>query len=317
MSNYSIALFLHIVGALGFFIVQGVEWIGLSQIKGATLPEEAHAILGIIKRTNRLGFVSILTTVATGIYMMLTVWRGVPWILVVLGALILEIVIFVVLSGPQMAAIEQSLDTKERPVSKTFHTLVNHPILWMSIQIRTAILLGIVFLKIAKPDLGGSLLTISIAILLGLASALPALRHEREQAGSAGRILMAFLVPAFIAALGLLAANSAPGGIIPLSKTRSAVQDVQTKPSEVPAQLGSSNLSTQAPTPSPETSLQEAPLLLETRCTQCHPLQTVLQVKQTRTEWENTLSKMESFNVKISDTEKQVLLDYLTTADHP
>jgi hypothetical protein len=317
MSNYSIALFLHIVGALGFFVVQGVEWIGLSQLRSAVLPEEAHAIIGVIKRTNRLGFVSILTTVGTGIYMMLTVWHGVPWILVVLGALILEIVVFVVLSGPRMAAIEQALDMGERPVSKTFHTLVNHPILWMSIQTRTAILLGIVFIKIAKPDLVGSLLTISIAIILGLASALPALRHERVQPGSAARILMAFLVPAFVAALGLLATNSAPGSTIPLSKTRSVVQDVQTKPSEAPGEVDSSNLLTQAPTPSTETSLQEAPLLLETRCTQCHPLQTVLQVTQTRTEWENTLSKMESFNVKISDTEKQVLLDYLTTADHP
>jgi hypothetical protein len=49
MSNYSIALFLYVVGALGFFVVLGVEWIGLSQIRGATLPEEVRAILGMVK----------------------------------------------------------------------------------------------------------------------------------------------------------------------------------------------------------------------------------------------------------------------------
>jgi hypothetical protein len=63
--------------------------------------------------------------------------------------------------------------------------------------------------------------------------------------------------------------------------------------------------------------LQEGPSLLQTRCTQCHALQKILQVKKTRTEWENALSKMESFNVKISDAEKKVLLDYLTTVDNP
>jgi hypothetical protein len=41
--------------------------------------------------------------------------------------------------------------------------------------------IGIIFLKIARPDLGGSLLTIGVAIVLGLASALPFPRRERAQ----------------------------------------------------------------------------------------------------------------------------------------
>src|SRR5574341_1012005 len=114
MNAYSIALFLHIVGALGFFVVLGLEWIGLSQIRSARLPEEARAILGVVKSTNRLGFVSMLTTVITGIYMLLTVWGWVAWIVVVLGALVLEIVLFVVLAKPRMAAIEQALATEKR-----------------------------------------------------------------------------------------------------------------------------------------------------------------------------------------------------------
>ena len=70
-------------------------------------------------------------------------------------------------------------------MSNTFHSLANHPVLWISIQTRVAIALGIVFLKTAKPDLGGSLLTIGVAIILGLASALPMPRRERAQEGSA------------------------------------------------------------------------------------------------------------------------------------
>ena len=33
MNAYSIALFLHIVGALGFFVALGLEWTGLWQIE--------------------------------------------------------------------------------------------------------------------------------------------------------------------------------------------------------------------------------------------------------------------------------------------
>jgi len=185
MNTYSIALFLHIVGALGFFIVLGLEWIGLSQIRSAMLREEAEPILGIIKSTNRLGAISMLTIIVTGIYMVLTVWRTAPWILVVLGALVLEIVLFVVLTEPRLKSIGQALAKERGALSPSFHKLVNHPILWISVQTRTAIILGIVFLKIAKPDLGGSLLTIGATIVLGLVSALPAVRQERAQEGPA------------------------------------------------------------------------------------------------------------------------------------
>ncbi len=331
MSIYAIALFFHIAGALGFFIVQGVEWIGLSQIRSATRPEEAHAILGVIQKTNQLAFVSILTIIITGLYMMLTVWRGVPWILVVLGALVLEFVLFVALSRPRVATVERALDTEESPLSKTFHTVANHPILWVSIQTRTAILLGIVFLKIAKPDLSGSLLTIGVAIALGLASALPELRHERVQVGLAARMIIAFAATVFVAALVLLAAKSISARAIP-PKPQSEVQNVQVKPSAVPTGLGSSNRSTQVstpspeaalqrstqlPTPSPETALQEGPSLLQTRCTQCHSLQKVQQAKKTRAEWERTLAEMKIFGAKISDTEEKALLDYLSNVNDP
>ena len=42
MNGYSIALFLHIVGALGFFVALGLEWIGLEQIRSAMAPEQVR-----------------------------------------------------------------------------------------------------------------------------------------------------------------------------------------------------------------------------------------------------------------------------------
>jgi hypothetical protein len=71
------------------------------------------------------------------------------------------------------------LATEKVPLSQTFRSLANQPLLWISVQIRVAIALGIVFLKIAQPDWSGSLITI------GAASVLPMSRHERARAASA------------------------------------------------------------------------------------------------------------------------------------
>ena len=186
MNNYSIALFLHIVGALGVFVALGLEWTGLRQVRDAISPDQALGWMKILKNTNKVGFSSMLTTVITGIYLVLKAWGWVPWILVVLGSLVLVIVLSAALSKPRMVAIGQVLAKETGPVSQTFHNLVNNPILWISIQTRVAIALGIIFLKIAKPESGGSLLTIGVAMVLGIVSALPMLRPVRVHEASTG-----------------------------------------------------------------------------------------------------------------------------------
>ena len=184
MNIYSIVLFLHIVGALGVFVALGLEWIGLRQLQSVNLPEQVRAWMGILRSTNKVGFPFMLTTVITGIYMVLKGWGWVPWILVVLGALVLIIVLSVTLTKPRMAAIGKAQSTEKGSLSQTFHTLLNHPGLWISLQTRVAIALGIIFLKIAKPDFVGSLLTIGVAIVLGIVSALPMRRPVQAHEAS-------------------------------------------------------------------------------------------------------------------------------------
>jgi hypothetical protein len=59
-----------------------------------------------------------------------------------------------------MAAIGRSITIEKGPVSPSLHALAIHPLLWISIQTRVSIALGIVFLMTIKPGLGESLLTI-------------------------------------------------------------------------------------------------------------------------------------------------------------
>jgi len=170
MNTYSIALFLHIVGALVLFAMLVLEWIGLRQIRSTVLSEQARAWLGVLRGAGKAGFPSMLMTVITGVYMMV-VWGRTPWLVTTVEALVLMIVLARA-AAPRVKALGQSLG------------VVNDPILWISIQTRVAIVLGIVFLKIAKPNFVGSLLTIGVAIVLGIASAIPVIRRERSHVGS-------------------------------------------------------------------------------------------------------------------------------------
>ncbi len=185
MNTISIALFLHIVGALGFFVALGLEWTGLSQIRSAMTIEPVRAWMGVLKNVRKVGFVSMLTTVITGLYMVVAYGSAPGWIIVTMGSLVLVIALAQGLTAPHMTPIGRALFTGKGQFSPAFHYLANHPLLWISIQTRVAIALGIVFLKVAQPGLGGSLLTIGVAIVLGIASALPVAFRERAQEGPA------------------------------------------------------------------------------------------------------------------------------------
>lgn len=177
MNDYAIALFFHIVGALGLFAALGLEWTGLWQIRSAIHPEQLRAWMSMLKIATKVGFASMLAILISGFYMMATAWGAVAWITVTLGALVLVIVLSLVLTRPRMAAIGHALASQKGQSSQFIHNLANHSLLWISIQTRVAIALGIVLLKTVKPDVGGSLLIIGVAIVLGLASALPMRRR--------------------------------------------------------------------------------------------------------------------------------------------
>jgi len=167
MSTYSIALFLHIVGALVLFATLALEWVSLQQIRTERFSEQVRTWMDILKGASKAGFPSMLATVVTGIYMMVAVWGWAPWLVTTIGALILMIVLARA-AAPRLKALGQSL------------MAISNPLLWVSVQTRAAIALGIVFLKVAKPDWVGSLLTIGGAVVLGVVSALLMSRRQAQ-----------------------------------------------------------------------------------------------------------------------------------------
>ena len=186
MNSYSIALYLHIVGALAFFVTLGLEWITLRHLQRATTTEQVREWIRVPYEMGRAGMIAMLMLLGAGLYMMATTWGGAAWILITLAALALMIPFGMVVTQRRMAAIEQAANVERRPLSSELLHLLHDPLLSISIQTRIAIALGIVFLMTIKPDAIGSLLTIGIATVLGLASSLPALR--RDHTGRASQV---------------------------------------------------------------------------------------------------------------------------------
>lgn len=173
MTIYAIALFLHIVGALGIFVALGLEWVSLYQLRRATTAEQLREWLPIAAGMRRVGMPSMLLAIVTGGYMMNTAWGMASWISVALVALVLLIVVAMAVTRPRRVAIAQAVTTERGPLSPTLRQRLQDPFLWASIQTRAAIALALIFLMAVKPGLQGALLTLGVAIIFGLAAAWP------------------------------------------------------------------------------------------------------------------------------------------------
>ncbi|MCI0712248.1 MAG: hypothetical protein L0154_18990 [Chloroflexi bacterium] len=185
MNDYSIALFLHIAGALGFFAALGLEWISLRQLRRATTVEQVREWIRLPGEMARPSMVPMLMLLVAGIYMMATVWGGVAWIIVTLGAFVPMMFLGMGITARRMAAIKRTLETERGSLSPTLHQMLHHPLLWLALQTRVTMALGIVFLMTVKPDLMGSLLVMVVATAAGIIMSVPALTGKRVQRESA------------------------------------------------------------------------------------------------------------------------------------
>lgn len=78
---------------------------------------------------------------------------------------------------------------------------------------------------------------------------------------------------------------------------------------------------TQAPSsttaPPAETPALDGATLLETRCSVCHSADKPRQVKKTREQWEQTVTRMIGKGAQVTEAEKTVLVDYLALTYGP
>jgi hypothetical protein len=176
VTQYGIANYLHVLGAMGIVAALCLEWIILLRLRPAETVEQARAWLGLAGIQRVVGPASLAGLLIGGIYLAATRWGGTGWITVGLLALLL-IAALGAYNGIRLDRIHKSLAAQAGQLPAELQERIRHPSFVTSIHVRVGLLLGVVYLMVTKLDLNASLLTMGLAVVVALISALPAWRR--------------------------------------------------------------------------------------------------------------------------------------------
>ncbi len=190
--GYTLALFIHILGALGLFFLVGVELLLLARLRQARATAQVRELLATGRAIERLHPPVTLAILGAGLYLTAAAWGWrVAWIDCALALTLALALLGALLGARRAAALCRAVDTQgDGPVGAALAAAIRDPAFATVSQTMGALALGIVFLMTAKPDWGGSLATVGAALALGVASAVPLWRstpgHLPVSAGVAG-----------------------------------------------------------------------------------------------------------------------------------
>jgi hypothetical protein len=169
MTLYTVVLFVHVVSALGVFAALSLEAVGLVHLRRATTANEARLWIEFAPGLPALAIGALVLLLLSGIFMtaQMAGW-ALAWPRVAMGALIL-IGPLGAITGRRMRAIRGAC-AANHPNEADLLGKLRDPFLKHSMNIRIALVLGIVLLMTAKPELRESLGVVVSAILLGFVS---------------------------------------------------------------------------------------------------------------------------------------------------
>jgi len=185
---YSLALFVHVSGAIGAFISIGVWLVGLAALRRAERMEQVRAIAWMIIVISPIMVLSVLLIVGAGLVLALSVWGlRTSWIAVALGSLVLMAPVGPLILDARMRRIlAQAGAEPHGSIPPTLVALTHHPIMASAAQTLVSLLFGIVFLMTTKPALLTTALLVMVAALaLGLVSSVPFWRAVDPQSAHA------------------------------------------------------------------------------------------------------------------------------------
>ncbi|HKA56986.1 MAG TPA: hypothetical protein VKD28_00065 [Gemmatimonadales bacterium] len=170
MSIRAIALFLHVVGALGLFSALTLEWAALYNLRRADSAGQLRAAGRLLGALRLVGSPAALTLVITGLYLSAR-WGEQAWIGLGLFGLILIAIVGGALSGRRLGKITREMPI-EGAVPAALRARILDPMLVVSAWFRTGLALGVVYLMTTKPGSVIAVTAFSVSAALGLAMGL-------------------------------------------------------------------------------------------------------------------------------------------------
>jgi len=170
---YQTALFLHILGAIGFFIAIAILYVSVLGVRRAQTVQQIKLWTGAAAPAIRLIFpIASLVILIAGLYMVVTVWgERAQWAGVALIAFLLLAIVSALLQGRRITKLGRQVADQldNTPVTGALWTQAHDPVTWVGVNTAAAFATGIVYLMTLKPDALGSVIALLIALVVGLA----------------------------------------------------------------------------------------------------------------------------------------------------
>ncbi len=168
VSERSVALFVHILGAVALAIAMGMVQVVGSRIRTASDITELRLWLGLMKSTGALWPASFGTILLSGLYLAGTGWSfGSPWIVTAIGSVVVMGALGRGVVGRSFASLGQGAGRASQ-LDLELIARVNRPGLWATTTALNGMAIGVLWLMVSKPGWGQSL---SVVVLLGLLGA--------------------------------------------------------------------------------------------------------------------------------------------------
>lgn len=175
MTLYTLALFAHIVGAIGTFVGVSIWLFVALTLRRAQHVAQVRALSGLIQPSGVLAVASILLLGVAGFYMAITAWgERATWIIVATISFLLLAPFGVFVIDPRLRALGRAAATSPEGVLPAALAARTHdPVVAVGLCVYVGVLLGIVFLMATKPPLVIAISAMVIAAVFGLVAGLP------------------------------------------------------------------------------------------------------------------------------------------------
>jgi hypothetical protein len=178
MTLYAVANYLHVLGAIGLGAVVALECLVVLRLRSTDTAEQARAWLSLTAVQQWAGPASLGSLLIAGLYMAITRWGGQGWIIVAFIALLL-IAGLGAMNGIPLRGLEKTPAEQTGRLSPDVQRQLRNPLFILSLHARACIILGVVWLMVEKPDVLAAALILSVAVLVGIVSSLPAYRRSQ------------------------------------------------------------------------------------------------------------------------------------------
>ncbi|MEH7302915.1 hypothetical protein [Neobacillus drentensis] len=170
---YNIVLFIHILGAILMFVAVGFTLLAMISMLYSTKTEGLRNWAALAVKLDGLLPFSVILILVPGLYLVFTSWGwGNSWIDISLALLLIMTFMGPIINLRRLKSIlNGTIAETELVPSAGLLEKVRDRTLWNSVLIMTMLTISILFLMTVKLTMSGSIITIVIAIILGLLAA--------------------------------------------------------------------------------------------------------------------------------------------------